>query len=49
MCSELMESLFITEEQLVQFEKELKDNLVKIKQACQGIHQPRRNQGPRAN
>ena len=41
---------FVTEEQLVQFGKDLKDDLVKeIKQACQGIRQPRRNQGPRAN
>ena len=41
---------FVTEEQLVQFGKDLKDDLVKeVKQACQGIRQPRRNQGPRAN
>ena len=41
---------FVTEEQLVQFGKDLKDDLVKeVKQECQGIRQPRRNQGPRAN
>ena len=41
---------FVTEEQLVQFGKDLKDDLVKeIKQACQGIRQPCRNQAPHAN
>ena len=41
---------FVTEEQLVQFGKDLKDDLVKeVKQACQGIRQPRRNQGARAS